>query len=146
MSTFNRFEKLRATDQPVAFTMHDIAMGGEPPVLLVLPATEANRPYINELLRSRTATAAARKQITAKTLEQARLDDVELFAKHVVKGWKHVVDDDGKPVVFSVEECTNFLLALARHAPDQFDKIRAFCNAIENFRPESMDVEAAAKN
>ncbi len=63
-----------------------------PVVLVVKPAGEAN-----DRLRNAEIKAPA---VTGKEALRQR---ASLFAKHVIAGWKHVLDKDGKPIAYTAD-------------------------------------------
>ena len=102
------------------------------PVLTLSPAAQANKPYLNALLKRNKHMARALKAgaVDATTLDQNRDEDRELYAKYIIKGWKNVLDTDGKGVPFSQSAADQFLKAL----PDWlFDEIRTFAGDVNNF-------------
>lgn len=129
------FQHLRRYEVPkstVPFTFFQIE--GEP-VLQVLAATEANKPYHNALLK-RNAKLAQRfraGRINRQMLERNRDEDRELYAKFVAKGWTKVVDDERKDVKFSAEACHEFFTALPNYL---FDELRTFVTDPTNFLPD----------
>lgn len=107
------------------------------PRLKVRPATEANRPYFNAVLRSSGKGLLKRMRggrLNAEALAESRAQDRKLFAEFVVRGWENVVDGDGVAVPFSRENVEGFLEALPA---DLFDELRAFCSNPDNFRGEN---------
>lgn len=133
MPNFASLKKLEVTSERTAwYELFQIEGTDEgPPRLLVAPATEANKPYYNALLRrqQRNATVTRLGRVTAAVLEANRDDDRELFALHVVRNWERVTEDpapgetEPKPVPFSVENCREFLRALPNWL---FDDLRMF--------------------
>lgn len=118
------------------------------PALIVLSATEANQPYMNERLRAGTRNKGRQRQIEAgklavRHIREQRDEDRSSFARHVVRDWKNVVDAAGKKVAFSVAECDAWLQALPTYL---FDELRQFCQNPANFAELPEDVESAAKN
>ena len=143
MSKFEHLGKLDVKDKNVVdYVIFQIE---SEPVLKLKPATEANKPYFNAVLRgSRKNMRAIRSgSINAIMLEENRAQDRELFPKHVVAGWEKVTDSDGKPVPFSEENCQDFLRAL----PDWiFDEIRDFAGNAANFVSTGIGAETKPKN
>jgi hypothetical protein len=127
-------------DSQSEFTFYGIS--GEP-TLVVVPATEANTPFLNEML-SRSKRLARRLRggrVTAEVMQESRDQDRELYSKHVVKGWRNVFDADGKEVPFCPEACAEFLQAIPN---DMLDELRTYCGNADNFRhPEEGDEEDA---
>lgn len=101
--------------------------------ILMAPATESNKPYYNEMLRlsgGRIRKIQRTDKIDPKDAKKNREEDLELYPKHVFKGWEGVTDRSGKQIAFSVEEACD----LCRKIPTWlFDRIRNFAAAPENF-------------
>jgi len=117
------------------------------PTLIVAPATEANKPYYNALLRKsrRKQRAMGTGKWTVALVKENRNIDRTLYAKHVVKGWRDVVNDNGDNVDFSPEACSEFLNALPW---ELFDPLRLFVSEADSFQDEeeSPDEEELAGN
>lgn len=130
MTDFSHLQKLDvATADAVDFELFQLE--GEP-VLKVRPATEANKPYFNAVLRrsSRTQRALTARNMNAGTVAANRREDRELYAAHIVCGWSRIVDSEGKDVPYTKEAARDFLAAL----PDWiFDDLRVFCGNPSNF-------------
>jgi hypothetical protein len=148
MSKFNHIREQRIKgDKTVEYFLDQISVNGKTPVLVVRPATEANKPYFNAQIKrsARTARRVSSGKITAAVIEQNRNEDRDLFPQHVIVDWRNVCDGEGNPVPFSKPDCADFLDAL----PDWvFDDLRNFCSAPGNFSPEleEIDPEAVGKN
>lgn len=143
MPDFSHLEKLDVQrDRIVHYVMYNIE--GEP-VLHIGPATEANRPYFNALLRKSRSTAriVKAKSMTAGVVEENREDDRILYAKHVVKGWTGIADKEGNEVPFTEENCLDFLKALPGWL---FDDLRQYAGDTQNFLVDEMNTEEVAKN
>lgn len=114
--------------------------------LMVTSASESNKPYFNALLKRarRTSKIVQAGSITANVVSNNRNEDRELYALHIIKGWKNVLDATGKQVIFNQQNCLDFLKAI----PDYiFDELRAFCGNLINFIDEgATNVEETAKN
>lgn len=106
-------------------------------VLQVLYAGEANKPYFNALLReNRHNVRKLRGAVTPKFAEELRARDVELYAQHIVVGWRDVLNKDGQVVEFSQEACADLLRALPTFV---FDGLRGFCSTASNFSERELD-------
>ena len=145
MSDFSYLSDLAvSTDKTVEFSLHQMVVDGETPVLILAPATQANKPYFNALLKraGKSARQVRAGNINAGMIDEGRDEDRDLFPKHVVKGWKHVPDSQGNDVAFSQDNCRAFLAAL----PDWlFDDIRSFATNPANFS-DILDIETSAGN
>lgn len=129
MNKFAHLEKYEVkADRLIEYVIDDIE--GEP-VLIMSPATSENKPYYNKVLRKTAKNPMkALKRVNVGTVRENRDQDRVLYAQHVIKGWKRVVDGEGKEVPFSPENCAEYLQAL----PDWiFDQVRNFAASPENF-------------
>jgi hypothetical protein len=89
----------------------------------------------------------ARQSATVETIEKNRLAIRDLYPSCVVAGWRHMRDDSGNEVAFSVAACR----VLFQKLPDfLIDDIRAFADIPENFldmpEPAIVDPQAVAGN
>lgn len=135
-------------DSTAPYKMHELTNYGRVPTLILRPATEANKPYFNALLKrtSKNARLVASGAISSDMLDENRKEDRVLYPQHVIAGWEDVVDAGGKDVKFSKENVSAFVAAL----PDWiFDNLTVFARNPSNFvedAPATDDVEATAKN
>lgn len=138
MSKFSNLQRLNVSEKT---SWCDLPELGADARLELKPASEANKPYFNALLKqsAKRARAVARgAAITADVLSKNRDEDRVLYSEYVVKGWEGIVDAQNKLVPFSNEDCVEFLKAL----PDWlFDRIRNHASAPENY-VEFGDVQA----
>lgn len=142
MSNFSHLRALEVRDKTARCTIYQIK--GEP-VLVVRPATEANKPYFNAVLKRtrKNVRAVQAGAISQAMIAENRSEDRELFPKHVVVGWEGVSDSHGAAVPFSEEACAEFLEAL----PDWlFDEVRNFAGNSANFTDGVVDAEGKAGN
>ena len=145
MADFSHLQELDVSAETTAeFTLHQITVNGKTPTLIVAPATEANKPYFNALLKraGKTARQVKAGAVNAGMIEENREEDKELYPKHVIKGWKDVVDATGEDTKFSAKDCEAFVAALPNWL---FDEVRNFCGNPASFA-EVLDVEVSAKN
>ncbi len=102
------------------------------PWLEVRPATEANKPYYNAVLRrgmrhqSRVKVGA----VTADLLDETRDEDRVLYAEHIGNAWGRVKDATNKEVKFSKENLAEWLVALPNWV---FDNLRQHCGNPQSF-------------
>ena len=132
MVDFGNLEALEVKDGTTAVLTLEEINGDNPPTLTLAPAGQSNKAYNREALRRNRQFDAliAGRKLSPKLIEEIREADTVLYAKHVVKGWKNVVDNEGKAVPFNEENATAFFQALPRRF---FDMIRGFCQDAENF-------------
>lgn len=142
---FGNVQKLEVTGEMTAdYTLHDIVQDPSP-VLILAPATGANKDYFNGLLRRsrKNMTKITAQNFDISLIKANRNDDRVLYSKFVVKGWKHVKDTKGKDVPFTQESVLGFLQAL----PDWlFDEVRNFAGNARSFLTDVIEEEEVAKN
>lgn len=106
-----------------------------------------------QLARSGGANTAYKKAITLMykankhAIETETMPDdvaeqktLEIFCKHVLKGWEGVKDRDGKALKFSVDAAITLLSEL----DDLYADLRAQASKVSNFR--AAQIEADSKN
>jgi len=144
---FGQLSKLEPGAQVVEFSFFQIE--GRP-TLQVKHAGRTNRAYTAAVDKLNTKASPMRRiaqgKLDRRTVDAARDDARELFAKYVVVGWTGVLDTAGKPVDFSEDNCRAFLAAL----PDYlFEELLRFATDPTNFIPDLPDdeqIEAQAGN
>jgi hypothetical protein len=128
---FSHLARLQvSSDRTARYTVAELE--GEP-VLEIAPATEANKPYFNALLKRVKGVAQRIKggQMTATMLAENRAEDADLYPGLVVRGWpKAPLDASGKPVPWSQDACRAFLQALPGWI---FDNLRKFASDPRSF-------------
>lgn len=142
MTDFSHLKNLDVKDKSAQYTIHQIA---GTPVLTIKPATEANKPYFNAVLKKSRRNVRALKAgaINQVMIAENREQDRDLFPKFVVTGWIGLTDAKGKEVEFNRENCEAFLRAL----PDWiFDEVRDFAGNSVNFADDMPDVEVKSGN
>lgn len=144
MSSFTKLAANRFDAQVTAeYEIQDFMMGGKYPVLTVRPATSDNKGFLNESLKSTTKKTIRKGKLNAYMVERMRDEDRKLYAKHVLVGWKNVINDDGEHAPFSAENALAFLEAIDNHT---FEDLRDFCREPENFGSEEFDTEELVGN
>jgi len=108
----------------------DLRIPNSEVVLHVLAATDSNPKW--RALKDKTMKEAARQEKAGASAEELQNIWAKLFAAALVIGWKNVVDAEGHPVDFSIENCTKFLSA--GEADDAYDAVRLECANTQNFR------------
>ena len=143
MVDFGQLKALEVTaDKTAEYILHQVEGA---PTLILAPATESNIPLFNAALKraGKVSSRALANSKTLSTIREGRAQDRELYATHVVKGWRDVVDVNGDAVPLTRENCHDFLTAL----PDYiFDDVREYAREPANFVDELPDTEAAAEN
>ena len=145
MANFSHFETLQVSNESTSeYILHQITVNGVSPTLVVAPATEANKPYFNALLKraGKTAKQVRAGAVNAGLLDENRMEDKELYPKHVIKDWHDVIDADGAEVKFTPKEVEQFLTALPNWL---FDDLRNFCGNPGSFA-DLVDIETSVKN
>lgn len=147
MTDFSNVSKLALSPERTAkFPLYQLE--GEP-TLIVVSATDANKPYYNKLLQRSPGSARKFRAlgVSAGLIEENREADRELYAKYVLRGWERVQDVGGKDVAFSTQEGEQFLAALPSWL---FDDLRTFCSDPNNFLEKGTksagDVQVTAGN
>lgn len=115
------------------------------PFLVLQPATEANKPYFNALLKQSGKSLANMRtgSINAKMAQERRDQDKELYSKFIIAGWGNLPDSDGNDVLFNKANCREFLDQL----PDWiFDDVRSYATKPENFVADVFDIGAKAQD
>ena len=150
MVDFSHLDKLKVTpDRTAEYTLYQIEAGADGhPVLILAPATDANKPFQNAALKKSTTKNFRRMRggsLTPEMLEEDREDDRKLYPRHVVKGWRNVTDAKGKDVSFTSDNVLAFLRALPNWV---FDDVRMFAGNPSNFLQDddAIDTEGLAKN
>lgn len=143
---FSHLKALEVTpDKTSRYTLHQITVNGKTPTLIVAPATEANKPYFNALLKraGKSARQVRAGAVNAGLIEENREEDRDLYPKYIVKSWEDMPDGKtGEDVKFNLKDCEEFLAQL----PDWlFDDVRNYCGNPANFA-EVMDLQVSAKN
>lgn len=156
MSKFGTLKKtLAISSDAVRFVLAEIEWDPRP-VLHVKSASYGNPDWTSYVVELAAANAAERKRkarlaraggkdpeedrLTAESIAKDRQQDRDAFPGRVVVGWEGVIDDTGKPVPFTTEDCREFLNALP---DDVFDRLRAFVQDANNFRAVAVDPKAA---
>ena len=133
----------------IEYTIHAITLNnGESPIIEIKPANDTNKPYISALLRNNAQVRRAQR-VTLKAMERNRQDDVELYAKHIIVNWKHVIDEKANPVKYTPSEGIDFLTEIVKDNGWIFDDLRMFCSDMSNFIEEGAndeDQDALLKN
>lgn len=131
----------------VEYTMSNVTLSnGLSPVLVVAPATDANKKYMSALLRQ-NAQIRRMPKVTLKTVNDNRDKDIELYAKHVIQDWKFVVDEKNKPVEYTPAEGQDFIEQLCANNQNWvFDDLRMFCSDMSNFVESVAEDDEAVKN
>ncbi len=110
--------------------------------LIVAQATEANKSYHNDVLKSvkrSSQMVRAAGGLNSSVVEANRKMERERFKKHIVKGFAEVLDDKGKPVEYSKENADHIIGILPNHI---FDAMHQELSQPETF----FENEELAKN
>jgi hypothetical protein len=134
------FEHLHKLDIREAMSWMDLPEIAPKARILLKPATEANRPYFNAMLKmsgKRVRHMARSDMMTVEDLAQNREDDRVLFPRYVIAGWEGFPDMEGNDVPHSVDHAADF----CRQCPDWiFDRVRNHAGTQERFVPEEDDL------
>lgn len=142
------FDKIKNLSVGVDASAEYIFYGieGEPSVI-GRPATEANKRYMNAVLKKgkRLIRRMRGGKLSVEALAESREQDYELFPRHVLTGFgKRPLRDDGSEAEDG--DLESFLRAIPT---DMFDEMRGFFNDPDTFRDEDEldeeDVEELGK-
>ncbi len=89
--------------------------------LIVAPATDENKPYYNDILKSAKRTqqmVRAQGGLDASVVAANRKIERERFKKYIVKGFAEVLDDKGNAVEYSAENAGHLIDQLPNHIFD----------------------------
>lgn len=137
---FEHLKKLDLKGKEAKYVIHQLA---NEPYLMMKPATEANKPYFNEVLRrsKKNMRAVQAGSFSIAMMDENRAQDRKLYPKLIITGWGNVQDSEGILVPYSEENCKGFLEAL----PDWiFDDIRAFAGNSSAISQNALDLEEEA--
>ena len=144
MPDFSHLMQLHVTSATTAeLTLTSVQWpDGSSPILVGRYAGESNKPYFNAQTRAITRRAKTSRSVSAAFISEVRGRDLDLFPKHVITGWRNVIETSGKPCEFSLEACAEFLAQLPSEI---FDEIRAFFANRDNFTDGVVTTEDAAE-
>ncbi len=140
MVDFSHLKKLDVTGESIAEYVFD-EIEGEPGIMFA-PATDANKPFINERMRMSVEEAekaaqeprgkTKRRGLDASDLEDAREKDRHLIARFCARGWGDNPPRDANGVVpeFSADNCYEFFQQLPNWI---FDPLRTWVVNPRNF-------------
>ena len=138
------FEHLKNYEVDQAQSWLEMPELGERARLLLKPATEANRPYYNAMLKlsgKRARTLARSGQISVDDLRKNRAEDRKLFPRYIIAGWEHVETAEDRELPFEEKQFVDFsaemAVELCQALPDHlFDRIRNHAATPEQFYEE----------
>lgn len=78
-----------------------------------------------------------RRQLDKGTISKEVSDNIlrHVYAETVIKDWRGIKDDKGKPVPYSVENCIEFLKAF----PELFNDIQSLAGELATFNMENVE-------
>ena len=152
MGKFGHFKSYKADGDkalPFVISFRDVSFR-----IFARPATEANKPYWNFIMRKveENQQRGGAVALNASTTSEARLKDAEAFAEFCVDGWDQeigdgllpLLDNDGAPVPFSKDEAAELLRELAINVRPAFDAFRTWVTNETNFMPGKVKAEGSA--
>lgn len=112
--------------------------------ILVKPATEANSPYYNALLKlsgKRIRAMARTDTITAEDSAASRDEDAQLYPLFVIQGWEYLDGegddlDEGGFVPYNRPNAQKLCALLNEKAPHLLDRLRNEAATTERFYGE----------
>ena len=144
---FSHFKNL-AIDSAITaeYPIYEVSVNDVSPVLFVKTASVENAALKKALVRKAgkaAQMALARGKLPPDFIEENREEKRELFAKHVIVGWKDMYDAQGNEVVHSLANARELVQSLPSW---MFDELTAFCENVDNFNGEGhIEVSAKAK-
>jgi hypothetical protein len=133
---------------------HDIGLSTAPGapsvVLIVRHAGHGNSGWRNALIKRANATSSRGRHVSEAQVERDRAELAELYARHVVVGFEHVIDaETSRPVPSSSEAALGLLTALIapppHGRPDVFVDLCSFCQDADNFAGPVVDAADLGK-
>ncbi len=135
------FERLQKFEISSAMYWMDFPELGPKARILLAPASEANSPYYNAMLKmsgKRVRALAKSQNITSEDTKKSRDEDVVLYPMFVIKGWEFVegdgegLDSEGN-VPYNRPNAAKLCLALPDHL---MDRMRNEASTPERFYAE----------
>lgn len=115
-------------------TIHSIDLGDGPPVLELRHAGESNRGYWSAALKlANEPGRVGDGKLSPESVARGRKVDADLFARFVVVGWEHVLEEDGTPTPCTPDRVRELLEAIIEHTPDAWIEIFMFARDRRNF-------------
>ena len=138
------FDHLKNYDVGQAMSWLELPELGAKARILLKPATEANKPYYNAMLRlsgKRARSMAKTGNISVEDLQKNRDEDRIMFPKYVIAGWEFVETDEDKGKQDEDKEYVEYTLdlgaELGRKLPHHiFERVRNHAATPEQFYPE----------
>lgn len=138
---FSYLDGLDVTDKTKELPLRGISVGGKTPILVVKPATKDNPEYWSEMLvqveNHKNKYTSNDAQSVSSKLDDNRETDRVLYPKHVIVGWKNVVDGSGKPAEFTLGNCKAFINSIPGWL---FDRVRDYCAEPSNFAQLTFEI------
>lgn len=137
MSLFKQFKTDHEKEiQGIEITFEKNA-DGSTPTFIVSRMSRSNKEYAKVLEQM---SRPYRRQIDMKLFTNQQSDDLmkEVFIKSVLKGWKHIFNEDGTPLVYNHENARTLFMLL----PDLYDELLRQAQEMGNFRDEEKEAEA----
>lgn len=142
MGKFGRLKQLDITGKTCAFELpeaHVPEFCEDAPVLELAHMGRANSDYFNARMviaandMSKSGKKRSQKEIEEEAVKQALSLDVdrELIPAYVIKGWRHLYDDQGNEVSFSAKEAADLVAQLP---DDILDRMRNVAMNVTNYR------------
>jgi hypothetical protein len=130
MDNFN-FDHLQVNTQKALWV--DMPELGPNARVCLRPASEANKPYFNAMLKRsglRARRIARTDRISVEDAEQNRAEDRDLYPRYVIANWEGVLDVNHKPVPFSQDHARELCAKLPAWL---FDRLRNAASTPERF-------------
>jgi len=138
------FDHLKTYDVGQAKSWLEMPELGSNARLLLNPATEANKPYYNAMLKlsgKRARNLARNGTISVEDLQKNRDEDRILYPKYVIAGWECVEteedrereDEDKEYIEYNMDVASELCRKLPPHL---FDRVRNHAATPEQFYPD----------
>ena len=131
MSKFGNIGKY-ITDEELEISGVDLDFG-DGIFITVARAGDSNIGFINQLANSTKNSKTVSGYNGLSKEEEAGILR-EIFAKHIVLGWRGLKDEHGKEIKYSVQNCID----LFTESPEIFKIVRAESQNIDNYRKQEV--------
>lgn len=110
---------------------------GSIPVFVISRMGKSNKAYSKAL---EAATRPYRRQVELGTMKNDVAESLFLgvFVDTVLRGWKHVQDEEGNEIPFNRDSAK----ALLEELPDVYERLQEEAKISSNFRDSSLEAEA----
>jgi hypothetical protein len=140
---FSHFASTKIDGRRIWLELPEDPYGKDCAIEGVTANTSYNSSYVADKLVISGGRSAIGDEKKPEALDRWRFEDRELFARHVLTGWKNVRDKQGEQVEFSTEAAIAFLASMPNEI---LDLVRFHFNKIANFRKPIAIAEIAGNS